>query len=891
MDNSIVQHVKAAVGNVKNVIVAGYFDRHNLGDDLFHEVWQYIFSKEKLKSHRVQYVGLDELRVCQDLSTSDVLIFAGGDVLNYYFLSELKNILHRFQFKGQLYAFSVGIPYQVVIVDGLLDQFNFIMCRAKGDAFNLRRRFGENHVRYFPDLSVYMSELFGIQKSKNNYLGLSREKVFNQRLSVGVFLARTIFEKNLHYKEVVKKIAATLDKIVTLTLPGSHGFELFLIPFNTNGRNAFEDDRLINQDVWEQTENKESIHLMNRRLSVEEMFFTFKYQLDMVIPMRYHAHMYSIVAQVPLVSMYTTRKVQNLLLDTGLSRYSYHFPLNEDDLPIDFDQELFVEKFVSAYNDRSTMTTTMKNYVETCAPLQQFESTLETLIEDPIDKVQIKTRKYPLMTITNVIESLVRYIWSEQGKVVNDKDVALVADQLYKGQLTFLTLMGPEQQWIHRKDKLSDFLAALACFGLIQIPYPKYHFGMAEKILTSKFHAKNEFMWVWGDYQSNNEKFFIENPTMRRSYFNATFVGIEDLKGCHRSGWQYCLDNLMSFHSDTSNLIFDNYIDRTFHWAHDVYKYTKIIPFKKPWCGFIHHTFDETYSPYNVPNLFRNDTFLQSLSTCFALFTLSQDLATKLKVLLQQMGVKHIHVKSFVHPTETSQKLFSIDRFVDNDKRKVIQIGAWLRDTYAIYKLGRYKSRELLMDSNRLHVQKAILKGRHMNNYFKPEKFGLTYLDPVNNLRHEYKFHSGELENFTNNKFVIGLAVSVHDEWNSVEIIDTLNNEQYDELLSENIVFLKLVDASAVNTIIECIVRCTPILVNHHAAVEEMLGVDYPFYYDDLVEATVKLNDLDLIKRTNKYLVNLNKSKFSMDYFMRDMDNWFNEMGVCRDVPLCPATT
>ena len=62
----------------KNVIIAGYFDRHNLGDDLFHEIWKHIFTKEKLKSHNVKFIGLDDLRLCSDLTNCDVLIFAGG---------------------------------------------------------------------------------------------------------------------------------------------------------------------------------------------------------------------------------------------------------------------------------------------------------------------------------------------------------------------------------------------------------------------------------------------------------------------------------------------------------------------------------------------------------------------------------------------------------------------------------------------------------------------------------------------------------------------------------------------------------------------------------------------------------------------------------------------
>lgn len=863
----------------QNIIVAGYFDRHNLGDDLFAVIWKHIFSKDGLNNYKVKLIGLDDLRVCDDLRRCDVLIFGGGDVLNYYFLAELKNIIHKFEFKGKLYAFSVGIPYQVVIVDGLLDQFNFIMCRAKGDAFNLRRRFGESHVRYFPDLSVYLPELFKVQKSKKEFPGVNEYKVFNQKLNVGVFLTRTIFEKNPHYDSVVKKIARALDTISELDVPGICGFEIFLIPFNTNPRNPFENDRLINGDVMKHIKNGDAVHNVDRPFTVEEMWWTFKHQLDMCITMRYHSHMYAISAKVPLASLYTTRKVQNLLFDSNLTCYGYHFPLNEDDVPTDFDDAKFVTKFNTAFNDRNIIVNNMKSYQERYVSPEQFENTLQTLIEDPVEKVHIRARIYPLSTIVAVIESLVKYIWNEQNKMFTEQDVALVADEIYKGKVSFVTLLEDKKEQILGRGKMADFLAALACFGLIQIPYPKYHYGMSKKILKSNFHAKNEFMWVWQDHQKGNEKFFLENLIIRKPYFNATFVGIEDFRGCHRSGWQYVLDNLMGFHSDTSSFIFDNYVDRTFHWAHDVYKYTKIIPFKKPWCGFVHHTFDESYSSYNVPSLFRKETFRQSLKYCHALFTLSQDLAVKIRVLLQQYGFKEVYVKAFVHPTETSTVMFSLDRFKENTVRKVVHIGAWMRNTYAIYELGQHKSKHMPYETERTTLRKAILKGKHMDSYFKPENFVLVYdTSFTEGNKYEYDFQSrSRLTITTQNKFVTGLAQHVHESWISVEIIETLSDEEYDQLLSENIVFLNLVDASAVNTVVECIVRCTPILVNRLAAVEEMLGADYPFYYETMTEAALKVNDVMLIEKTNNYLVAMNKQRFTMDYFMHEMDDWFNE--------------
>ena len=62
----------------------------------------------------------------------------------------------------------------------------------------------------------------------------------------------------------------------------------------------------------------------------------------------------------------------------------------------------------------------------------------------------------------------------------------------------------------------------------------------------------------------------------------------------------------------------------------------------------------------------------------------------------------------------------------------------------------------------------------------------------------------------------------------SVEVMEHLSDSAYDELLSENVVFLNLIDASAVNTVIECIVRNTPLIINRLPAIVEILGEDYP---------------------------------------------------------------
>ena len=93
---------------------------------------------------------------------------------------------------------------------------------------------------------------------------------------------------------------------------------------------------------------------------------------------------------------------------------------------------------------------------------------------------------------------------------------------------------------------------------------------------------------------------------------------------------------------------------------------------------------------------------------------------------------------------------------------------------------------------------------------------------------------------------------------------------EYDRLLAENIVLIHLYDSSANNTIIECIVRNTPVLVNPLEAIKEYLGADYPFYFNTLEEAAQKAADYDLILKTHRFLVNHPiKEKLTGEYFLK----------------------
>lgn len=143
---------------------------------------------------------------------------------------------------------------------------------------------------------------------------------------------------------------------------------------------------------------------------------------------------------------------------------------------------------------------------------------------------------------------------------------------------------------------------------------------------------------------------------------------------------------------------------------------------------------------------------------------------------------------------------------------------------------------------------------------------------------------------FEPNKYIIGMIKCLESNDKSVKIFDYLNNDDYDNCLKKNIVFLNLIDASACNTILECIVRCTPIIINKIDPVVEYLGEEYPLYYTNIAEAVKLIYDLldpktGLLYKTIIYLtnINLNNGKLHIKTFLTSLNKMLSEINIFTD--------
>ena len=329
----------------------------------------------------------------------------------------------------------------------------------------------------------------------------------------------------------------------------------------------------------------------------------------------------------------------------------------------------------------------------------------------------------------------------------------------------------------------------------------------------------------------------------------------------HRSGWNFAVNALSCLHN-SQGVLFDGCLEHQFLFQHTrsgkrsrrilekmkvdgvfdclaTSEETGITPYQEPWIGFLHNPpampiwFNYRNSPQK---LFEKQIWQASLPHCLGLFALSEYHAQ----WLRQHTDKPVSV--LIHPTEIPEKQFDFKQFLQNPRKKIVQIGWWLRKLNSIYQLPVAQNNPLGYEKVRLGFLFDSAETLFMNC-----------------IKVEARIH----------KIIIDDAYSAN-----TKVVKHLPNDEYDNLLATNIAFVDLYDSSANNAIIECIARATPLLVNPLPAVKEYLGVEYPMYFKSLAEAAEKACDTSLILDTHRYLQACEtRQKLSANYFLESFRN------------------
>ena len=268
----------------------------------------------------------------------------------------------------------------------------------------------------------------------------------------------------------------------------------------------------------------------------------------------------------------------------------------------------------------------------------------------------------------------------------------------------------------------------------------------------------------------------------------------------------------------------------------------KII--NEPWIGIIHYPEFPKEMNYNsleeLTQIVKSSHFKQSIKYCIGIISLSDHLKTYIQKIFDELkynipNISNIPIKTILHPTDFNCVKFDINKFELNKSKSIIQLGFWLRDMKTIYQI-------------KTKYQKIWLPGGKYWN----EMFQIIYPN-----------HQKYLND------------------SSVKIPGFLSNSDYDELLRKNICLLNVFNSSANNTVLECIVRNTPLLVNRNPAIIEYLGIDYPLYFTDINDLNKLINSKKfkkMIIKTIDYLEKLDKTKFHIDYFIAEVEDFITNI-------------
>ena len=772
----------------------------------------------------------------------------GGDIINPFFMGKIKALLA--DFPGPCYALSVGIPFSGDAT--LLSSFDHVFVRSAADFDSAVEAVPPSNVSQTPDLSWLLQQSYWptLMPSSKPRLGVS--------------LAQPVFYN------VDPGVIADLVSLVSLLC---ETYEVHLLAFNTHDVNNTECDILIN-DLVSNTLNdliQKGTLLNVTGISTRDEMMSYISSMDVMLCMRYHAVQYSLQAKKPFAAFYTTSKVNNLLEDTGFSEYGYRLPIDNSCKPTKIDVPKTLALVAKAQETPNILAQPLTVDIQSIYDI--VNSRQRGMVKFSAANVEVSS------TTMDLSRQYLITLLGVTGNSAAESDISL----------WFTENVGSAREILKKYNSNIDLdcVARALCFAATKHVSSKYVWGMTQNLNDPAFKVGAALDWVVRHNNVNASVMHVQSIQSDVS-IDMTYFLQDDFKEYHRSGWSFCLNGLLRFDTQVTQrppiIMVDGYTDRTFMWGCSPLTAAGIIPYSNPWMGFVHHTFNDTFGANNCVTMFQNPLFLKSLVSCKCLVVLSYYLAGQLRDALTSVGADHVGVEVLHHPMEQIPSTFTLAQWNNNTTRKIVNIGAWLRDPYSIYALPLYDTWQ-----NPLNIRKAILRGKDMQStapptWLMPFLDKLQYakdspvptIDPV--ICRAAQASTGEcrdgvcrpanVPSIPSNHYLSGMVNMLQRQNSSVAVLEKLSNEAYDSLLSENIVFLSLVDASACNTVMECLMRSTPLLVNRHPAVEEILGATYPGFYENLSHAAQMLGDSNRIAAMHVYLLELPKDQYTLDSFL-----------------------
>ena len=323
--------------------------------------------------------------------------------------------------------------------------------------------------------------------------------------------------------------------------------------------------------------------------------------------------------------------------------------------------------------------------------------------------------------------------------------------------------------------------------------------------------------------------------------------------------WRTAMESLRTLQCEGGTLL-DPHIEQSFLAVADA------AVRQEDWIGFSHTSFDKSYSSdLGASALFENPVFLDSLKTCRGVFVFSREFALAWQEALVKVGFPSVEVLALTYPafTQKPSKVFSTTKFMANKNRKILQVGTWDRQLFGLAAIR--PCHESIQLGECLSVRKASLTRAPLSAYLP-------------RLRTAY----GEVQASDEERSLVDGALDFSARAVAcIMSVGHMGTADYQSLFVDNIIFLHVRRPSLVTVLLEAFVRNCPVLVNRYPAAVEVLGPDYPLFFDDILKAEEVLT-MDNIRKAAAMLAARNKDMYDIRTFFSAV----TESVIYRNLPL-----
>lgn len=817
-DYSVASHRRHENGNPRKIFILGYYNHKNFGDDLFQQAFSKLLHPNRDQLFFVSLDSIVEHEVKQIAASANLVIFGGGDLLNEYFVDRLASIYERICHVPIL-AIGVGFPSIDQVHEKNLHMFNFVYSRTNDTKIQVSscRLATHKKIIFGPDL---VFALYNDNSSTNNNSSSTsnRRKKSNQKNKIAIVPSMDqISQDKLNWLRdwLSSSSSCTKRKKKRREAHDSADDDI-----NDNDDNNFSSATIVDTFILDleldkppeniQQQQQNNIHYLSIPPHTNDTLSSiFASPYRCVITFKFHALVLAIFAKCPvLVNKYSFKCVDLVTRIFGNHAHALIF----DGVPM-------IGNLIYIEEHRQELIECMQRYLSWTQIFFKHFDLCKLCIE-----FDTNTVSYGFMSKSNA----------------HDK-VACIP-QTYRLNVNEISNNAP------------------------------YHYGLK----TKKFRVSHDdHTWLVHDF---NQKTRLDRPFIL--YPDHRFAG-----STHRFGWNFAIDSIESLHNRYTNcgIQLDTFLDAS------VDPELQREPYLYPWIGIVHHPLhlDPLYSSNCFANLIKTKFYQLSEPYCLGLITLSQHLKNVLKHVVT---VPCIDVLTHPMPSPATQwsmpNWYSFNE-ISHGKRAIVSLGNWLRNVFTIYTLS--------------YPNKCVVVAA---NILPPDEYYVYTHDPAidpplqtdccgDDVDADTSSASaGSCPTYSDNKWIYFANCYLSDKscfvtdieqagrptnnfyqnqletWaSSVKPIGPLDTETYDAMLASSVVFLNLVDCSASNSVIECIMYNTPIIINRHPAVVEYLGDLYPLYYDTLDEAQVLMSDRNAIFEGYLYLQSMDKNRFKSETF------------------------